>query len=179
MTLLKCPKCGCNHIWKNSICSSCGFNTRIYMKQLLEDTKNMNYNERRKYISDTVMLEENKDQMIGDILMNMDLINKKQKADREQSFYNQPIISCPACNKNISSEADFCIHCGYPLKKKLIESRYRKPTPHPTNQVRCPKCGSISITTEENGYGLFGWIGASQKKNLCQNCGYKWWPGSR
>lgn len=54
------------------------------------------------------------------------------------------------------------------------------PTPRssvPTNQVRCPKCGSTSITTEEQGYGLFGWIGASQKKNLCQKCGYKWWPG--
>lgn len=54
------------------------------------------------------------------------------------------------------------------------------PTPQPsvpTNQVRCPKCGSTSITTEEQGYGLFGWIGASQKKNLCQKCGYKWWPG--
>ena len=54
------------------------------------------------------------------------------------------------------------------------------PTPRssvPINQVRCPKCGSTSITTEEQGYGLFGWIGASQKKNLCQKCGYKWWPG--
>ena len=56
------------------------------------------------------------------------------------------------------------------------------PTPQPsvpTNQVRCPKCGSTSIATEEAGYGLFGWIGASQKKNLCQKCGYKWWPGSK
>lgn len=48
--------------------------------------------------------------------------------------------------------------------------------PH-RNVVRCPKCGSTSVTTEEQGYGLFGWIGASQKKNLCQKCGYKWWPG--
>ena len=51
------------------------------------------------------------------------------------------------------------------------------PSPGSQNQVRCPKCGSTSITTEEQGYGLFGWIGASQKKNLCQKCGYKWWPG--
>lgn len=51
-------------------------------------------------------------------------------------------------------------------------------TTHSTaNQVTCPKCGSVSITTEEKGYGMFGWIGASQKKNLCQKCGYKWWPG--
>ena len=45
------------------------------------------------------------------------------------------------------------------------------------NVVRCPRCGSTSVTTEEKGYGLFGWIGASQKKNLCQKCGHKWWPG--
>ena len=43
--------------------------------------------------------------------------------------------------------------------------------------VHCPRCGSTSVTTEEQGYGLFGWIGASQKKNLCQKCGHKWWPG--
>ena len=46
------------------------------------------------------------------------------------------------------------------------------------NVVHCPRCGSTSVTTEEQGYGLFGWIGASQKKNLCQKCGHKWWPGS-
>lgn len=45
------------------------------------------------------------------------------------------------------------------------------------NVVRCPRCGSTSVTTEEQGYGFFGWIGASQKKNLCQKCGHKWWPG--
>ena len=45
------------------------------------------------------------------------------------------------------------------------------------NVVRCLRCGSTSVTTEEQGYGLFGWIGASQKKNLCQKCGHKWWPG--
>jgi len=45
------------------------------------------------------------------------------------------------------------------------------------NVVHCPRCGSTSVTTEEQGYGLFGWIGASQKKNLCQKCGHKWWPG--
>lgn len=45
------------------------------------------------------------------------------------------------------------------------------------NVVHCPRCGSTSVTTEEQGYGLFGWIGAAQKKNLCQKCGHKWWPG--
>ena len=54
--------------------------------------------------------------------------------------------------------------------------RYVQPKSN-SNVVRCPRCGSTSVTTEEQGYGLFGWIGASQKKNLCQKCGHKWWPG--
>lgn len=59
------------------------------------------------------------------------------------------------------------------------EREFFKPQPSPASQnvVRCPKCGSTSVTTEEQGYGLFGWIGASGRKNLCQKCGYKWWPG--
>lgn len=63
-------------------------------------------------------------------------------------------------------------------------ANYTKPVSQPpkqsivhSNVVRCPRCGSTSVTTEEQGYGLFGWIGASQKKNLCQKCGHKWWPG--
>ena len=28
------------------------------------------------------------------------------------------LIKCPECRKDISSEANVCIHCGYPLQKK-------------------------------------------------------------
>ena len=45
------------------------------------------------------------------------------------------------------------------------------------NVVHCPRCGSTSVTTEEQGYVLFGCIVASQKKNLCQKCGHKRCPG--
>ena len=54
------------------------------------------------------------------------------------------------------------------------------PSPVSQNQLRCPKCGSTSITTEEEGYSLLtGFWGASRKHNLCQKCGYRWWPGSK
>ena len=62
-------------------------------------------------------------------------------------------------------------------KYKPEEYNRPQPTAVNSNVVRCPRCGSTSVTTEEQGYGFFGWIGASQKKNLCQKCGYKWWPG--
>ena len=57
---------------------------------------------------------------------------------------------------------------------------YKTPQPVSANQLRCPKCGSTSITTEERGYSLWtGFYGANKKKNLCQKCGYKWWPGTK
>ena len=63
---------------------------------------------------------------------------------------------------------------------KYKPEEYNRPQPTASqNVVRCPRCGSTSVTTEEQGYGLFGWIGASQKKNLCQKCGHKWWPGTK
>ena len=28
------------------------------------------------------------------------------------------LIKCPECGKEISDQAEFCPHCGYPIKKK-------------------------------------------------------------
>lgn len=93
------------------------------------------------------------------------------------------------CGKGISSESEKCIHCGYPLREKLIEQgilkKPRIPQPlqpsQPTNQVRCPKCGSTSITTEKRGYDIMWGFLESERivYNVCQNCGHKWKPGKR
>lgn len=76
---------------------------------------------------------------------------------------------------------DFSFNTDDYITNKVQKVEPQQPTPQPTptsqNVVHCPRCGSTSVTTEEQGYGLFGWIGASQKKNLCQKCGHKWWPG--
>lgn len=131
-----------------------------------------------------------KEKMTQDILEEIERQMKKDEQKEQEKkikkYYTQPIIECPACGKEISSEAEICVRCGYPLRKMLIKKGYRADEkkspviqPVPTNILKCPKCGSTSITTEEIGYGTFGWIGASQKKNLCQKCGYKWWPGTK
>lgn len=53
-----------------------------------------------------------------------------------------------------------------------------RPTPQPSNQVHCPKCGSTSITTMARGYsGWTGWFGSGDPMNVCQQCGHKWKPG--
>lgn len=45
------------------------------------------------------------------------------------------------------------------------------------NVLRCPKCGSTSITTMQRGYhAFFGWLGSDQIFNVCQSCGCKFSP---
>ena len=107
-----------------------------------------------------------------------------------QKYYNQPIIQCPACKKDISSEAEICVHCGYPLQKMLIKEGYRKAeTPKKevqeslpdinSNVVKCPRCGSTSVVMVPRGSSLiWGEVGAKLPKNMCQKCGHKWWAGS-
>ena len=61
---------------------------------------------------------------------------------------------------------------------------YMKSSPQPqqptnSNVVRCPKCGSTSVTIVPRGFSIiWGNIGAKEPQNLCQKCGHKWWPGS-
>lgn len=115
------------------------------------------------------------------------------KHQEMQKYYNQPIIQCPACKKDISSEAEICVHCGYPLQKMLIKEGYRKaetvPTPKKevreslpdinSNQLKCPRCGSTSIVPEKRGYDImWGFLGSERVAyNVCQKCGYRWKPG--
>lgn len=46
------------------------------------------------------------------------------------------------------------------------------------SRPRCPKCGSVSITTTTRGYSLLsGFLGSGKPINVCQRCGHKWKPG--
>ena len=59
----------------------------------------------------------------------------------------------------------------------LRSKNYTSPQPSTqTNQVRCPKCGSTSITTEKRGFDLmWGFLGSEWVTyNVCQKCGYRW-----
>ena len=45
------------------------------------------------------------------------------------------------------------------------------------NIVKCPRCGSTSITTGMRGWKLtIGFLGSSKTVNRCAKCGYTWTP---
>ena len=46
--------------------------------------------------------------------------------------------------------------------------------------IKCPRCGSTSITTGQRGYKITtGFLGSSKTVNRCANCGYSWEPSYR
>lgn len=67
-----------------------------------------------------------------------------------------------------------------PIEYQLKLSQFKvtlSQTKESENKVRCPKCGSTSISTGARGVNHFwGFIGASKAVNRCASCGHTWKP---
>ena len=81
------------------------------------------------------------------------------------------LIKCPACEKEISSEAMSCPGCGHPIK--TVHDK--------TGTIRCPNCkstnvGKISAASKVGSAALFGVfsVGKLTKTYQCKSCGYRW-----
>lgn len=80
------------------------------------------------------------------------------------------LISCPECGGQLSSAAEACPHCGYPIRETVAES------PEPscyacsvTATTRCQKCGKFSCATHlEPIFVHYGKGGSSELR--CQSC---------
>jgi hypothetical protein len=75
------------------------------------------------------------------------------------------LVPCKACGREISSEADACIHCGQPMN----------------TAIKCPNCKSrdvikISAASKVGSVVLFGVfsMGKLTKTYQCKACGFRW-----
>jgi len=87
------------------------------------------------------------------------------------------LTNCKTCGKEVSETAPSCPHCGENL---------------PGLHIKCGKCNSTNIVTNQKGFGLGkaavgavllgpfgllgGMIGRKKTELLCQSCGFKWIP---
>lgn len=78
-------------------------------------------------------------------------------------------------------------------ENRAAADMYKRAIAKSTPTPKCPKCGSTSISTQKQGFGvgkaaagvavagpagaLAGGINANKVYNVCQNCGHKWEPG--
>lgn len=200
MALIKCPECGKDISDKSSACIHCGYpleKLRISLDSVKVDENIYNisslhrkYNKyskedqifiykecKKKYKKitkgsyDLLDISTEYDSPTGQNLVQMvgQMFNWWNKNGKMYLTYKF-LIEC--INHNFEyfefNTADYAAIAPKPT---------HKPDP---NIVRCPKCGSTSVTTQERGYSImWGVLGSTKKKNLCQKCGYTWWPGGK
>ena len=75
------------------------------------------------------------------------------------------LIVCPDCNKEVSSLAEICLHCGRPM----------------STDIKCPNCKStdihkISLTNKLGSTLVFGIFAANKltKTYECDDCEFRW-----
>ncbi len=58
-----------------------------------------------------------------------------------------PLITCPDCEKQISSAALSCIHCGRPMAKQEMPASQPAPSTRPPQRpaLACPRCHSTDV----------------------------------
>lgn len=135
MSALKCTKCGCIYPYDMDNCPTCNTaKTSATTKTLPSKQCNNTYNRTRE--------ERKRDYLSHDKIF---------------------LVSCSACNKEISNQAEICPHCG-----------------QTTGIHICPKCKSsntkvISGTSKAVSVALFGIFAANKVKSnfQCNKCGHK------
>lgn len=195
MALIKCPECGKEISNKAQACIHCGFPLSELKKEGVCKINGHEFdlNEIKELYD--LLPDDCKKTIYNDYRKNSRKIEKYTYSDFPSKYVledqNKFFCTCRDMRYLVQKQFNWFGANEYLVHRFLVEcidhnfeyfefntSDY--PSPVSQNQVRCPKCGSTSITTEEEGYSLLtGFWGASRKHNLCQKCGYKWWPGSK
>lgn len=181
MALIKCPECTGQVSDRASVCIHCGYplqekNQKIIWNNIdVTDVENfyigLSKQNKKAFVYFCEYYEDSSKAGADPSKRNIEYPDQQEKYKIANKFIKEF-----SRNNSISRHEAGKLILDY-LRSKNYASTPR-PTSRPTNQLRCPKCGSTAITTEERGYSLWiGWYGANEKKNLCQSCGYKWKPG--
>ena len=157
MALIKCPECGKEISDKSEKCIHCGF-PLVKEKNTICNINGKKYD--LSYILDFYREHpDGKVKLIGNFrkMANCSLSDAKKVIDE--------IIETNEIPQNLILEQQ-------ENAKRMEEESI--------NQIRCPKCNSIAITTGARGVNNFwGFLGASKAINRCGNCGYSWKPNNR
>ena len=65
------------------------------------------------------------------------------------------LIKCPECGKDVSTSAEACPHCGYPINKTTIAKAISYETQ--VVKIRCWGRGTDSINKKLQPYTSAGW----------------------
>lgn len=155
--LIRCPECGKEISDKSKQCIHCGFP----LKELNNE----------KQITVNYVIYD------ASALYNIFDSYKNNNIERSEAFKK---ILNEIYKYNLSPE-NSCELTNIIFETGVIPKEYNGQTKEEylkeKNTIRCPKCGSTTISTGQRGYSLLtGFLGSNKTVNRCANCGYKWEP---
>lgn len=185
--LIKCPECGGNVSDKAPACIHCGFPLNDIHKEntCLVDGAEYDMTELENLFH-TLSDEGQKELRREASIRYQDSLKYKYSGSPENretyTKIKRKIFESVGSHFNWWNEKGYL---AYKFITTCIDHNFQyfefntADIPDPSKTVRCPKCGSTSVTTQERGYSImWGVLGSTKKKNLCQKCGYTWWPGA-
>lgn len=175
--LIKCVECGKEISDKASACPHCGCPVEYTVSnnryKIILISKENNYGglvtEMIAELYDIKLVEaiDLEEQLSGTILSGV----KKEDAELLKAKF-ESFGAVVRLEPDAESEE---LDLGDRLSKALS---VQKPNHESENRIRCPKCGSTSISTVNRGFSIVtGFWGSGDPRNVCQRCGHKWKPG--
>ena len=195
MALIKCPECGGQVSDKAEACIHCGYP----LKQNDLDKKNKcKIDGQVKDITNIIKLIEKIPNKCKDIFYEECNMRYQSYFNNDMCMFDKSkypydyCVSYPIKRDQIFEYVELYFHwnnsnkkasCIYKFLMECIDHNFEyfefntstsQPTPQPTNQLKCPRCGSTSIVPEKRGYDImWGFLGSERiVYNVCQNCKY-------
>lgn len=110
-----------------------------------------------------------------------DLFNAiKTHADKEfdRRLQERYAFNLPVFDKELFDKREDEEYAMELADRAAVEQIHKEIQEAESTEVRCPKCGSASITTGQKGFSLLtGFLGSNKTVNRCASCGYSWKPG--
>ena len=92
---------------------------------------------------------------------------------QERYAFNSPVFDKELFDKR--EDEEYAMELA---DRAAMEQIHKEIQEAESTEVRCPKCGSASITTGQKGFSLLtGFLGSNKTVNRCASCGYSWKPG--
>ena len=118
-------------------------------------------------------------EMLEDLRSNIKKIENRhsitiKKQCPDEYFYGKEFFTSKEEHDYIVKKAPYSWHNSHSnqLISNTIEPKLSTPSP-----LKCPRCGSTSISTGARGFSwITGFLGSSKTVNRCGNCGHKWEP---
>lgn len=185
MALIKCPECGREKVSDSAIqCPECGFGIKEYFQNINHSTNNKSRNLILEgYVNNSYY---RKNRVEVDISANAISILPPEERKHRFVSLNCPSLLAECITQNTAEEiAEYFKKFGCKVKiektsnpisqkqeEKIIDFLNKQNAP-----IRCPKCGSNSVSIGQRGFTITtGFIGSNKTVNRCGKCGYKWQP---